>query len=416
MGPEELASYVERARATVAESGELGRRNTQLRLVEPFLERLGWDVRSASVEAAFGVPGADATVDYALLVDDEPAVFVDSLACDESITPADGDALLSSMAAAGVEWGILTNGRRFAFVARRETGEDGFTCSLDDLPDRAGALERFTPDRAAEYVRGRVDRRLAAAEALAAGRDELTAEVVDEVLAVADADGAVIDRSGLQSLTRSFVDDVVSTVAPDGHAVAPSPDSRAPPDSGNGPSTGPIEATGTMALASESQSDGFEQEESRSGQGESKSDEPPTTPNADRDSDHDPDHDVDGATRAPMTDDGEYVVRLFDGRTSVCAIGGSSAAGTMKQAVEYLLEARHLDAELTLPYVPDDGDVAVLHRVPRHPNGDPMAEYVRLDAGTYLRTDGTLVERRDRIETLVEEAGLRVMFQGDWSP
>ncbi|WP_435349055.1 hypothetical protein [Haloarchaeobius sp. HRN-SO-5] len=372
MGPDELQSYVDDARATIAESVELGRRNTELRLVEPFLECLGWDVRSSAVEAAYRVADEKAVIDYALLVDAEPAIFVDVLACEESLNPTAGEELVSLMAAADVEWGILTNGRTFAFVARRADGEDGFTCELDSLPDRASALQRFTPDGASEYVR-QPDRRRAAARRILEHRKSLEQAIVDELEKLADEPEAV-PREELYAITSSFVGELTETLATKDAAESaarisdPDPETAAA-SPGDGAQTGEVE-----------------------------------TP-----------IESDGAGHPALDGDGEYVARLFDGSSTVGAVGGSSVAGTMKEVVDYLVDQHHLHAGLSLPYGPGDDDHAVINREPEHPNGDPMDEYVRLDSGPFLWTAGDLEERRERIEALAERVGLRVMFQADWA-
>jgi hypothetical protein len=414
MRADELASYVERAESAASATTELGLRNTQLRLVEPFLECLGWDVRSPAVEAAFAVDCSEAVVDYALLVDEAPAVFVDTLACESPLDTADVEALLAAMEAAGVEWGILTNGRRFAFVARREDGEDGFTCSLGELPSHADDLEQFTPERAAEYVRSD-ERRLAAAESIAERRAELVEALVAELCSAAGEDAAAVPDAEIRTTTESFIDEVVGTIAPDGSQAAPGSASgsgetreqpASPADDG-GSADGPPSETPSIEPATGSAAT---QPGEQSGR-------PLTDGHAGEPEAHAAgDHDVEGAAHAPMDDDGEYVARLFKGRSSIGAVGGSSVAGTMKETADYLLEQQHLEAGLSLPYVPNDGGNAVLNRVPRHPSGEPMDEYVSLDAGPYLWTAGSLDERRDRIESLAREAGLRVMFQGDWKP
>lgn len=415
MKADELASYVERARSAASAGGELGLRNTQLRLVEPFLECLGWDVRSPAVEAAFAVDGADAVVDYALLVDGVPAVFVDTLASESPLDAGDAETLLSAMEAADVEWGILTNGRRFAFVARQKDGEDGFTCSLGELPSHAADLGQFTPERAAEYVRGR-ERRLAAAESIAERRTELVEALVAELNSAAGTDAAAVPDGPVRTATASFVDEVVETVAPDESGIP----SETASDSGGRHEQSASTAGGDGSAADDSPSE-TRSIESVTGGAATQAGREPASTGAEGHADgyvtrDDDDHDVDGAAHAPMTDDGEYVARLFKGRSSIGAVGGSSVAETMKATADYLLEQRHLDAGLSLPYVPNNGGNAVLNRVPRHPSGEPMDEYVTLDAGPYLWTAGSLAERRGRIETLAREAGLRVMFQGDWKP
>ncbi|WP_435360303.1 hypothetical protein [Haloarchaeobius sp. DFWS5] len=421
MTPPALREYVDHAEAVLAETDSLGLRNTQLRLVEPLLSALGWDVRETGVEAEYALPSGH-TVDYALCCAGVPGVFVAAVAADDSLTAADGEALTAAMRDATVDHGLLTNGRRFAFVALRDDDEDGFTAPLSDLPANESTLEQYTRAATAARLESRDDVvRKRAADAIDAERDALETAILDTVLAVTGGDA----RDVLADETATFVDDLVSTLGDE--AVA-----------------GSAATADTNATAGSREFGEHDDESPAVDNHEHQRDEPdetvPTTTANDADSTasgavddsmaaddstttsdstttaDDPTiaDDVQSVSATAADDDGEFVVRFFDDRSSIGAVGSSTEQGTMGQAVDYLVENHHLAAGLSLPYDPEDDGYAVLHREPVHPNGEPMRPAVQLATGPYLWTGGDRSERKTRLETIASRAGLRVMFQGDW--
>ncbi len=113
--------------------------------------------------------------------------------------------------------------------------------------------------------------------------------------------------------------------------------------------------------------------------------------------------------RSESDEEGEFVVRFFDGGTSVGAVGGSAPMSALLQATELLERQRALLAGLDTPWAPGDDCRVVLTD---EPVGDGPTR--QLPTGHYLATDLTDAEARTTVEGLASAAGLRVMFQGDW--
>jgi len=111
-------------------------------------------------------------------------------------------------------------------------------------------------------------------------------------------------------------------------------------------------------------------------------------------------------------EDGEYVVRFFNDRSSIGAIGHSTSAGALVEAADYLLE-RGL-AGVEVPWSPDEGERTVLNVDPTRADGSPMDDPERLANGLVLETAGNVDERAARVEALAARAGLRAMLTGDW--
>ncbi|WP_267639257.1 type I restriction enzyme HsdR N-terminal domain-containing protein [Haloarchaeobius amylolyticus] len=393
MGPADLTEYVEHATEVVATSPELGLRNTQLRLVEPFLEALGWNVRAPEVEAAFHVPGAEATVDYALLADGRPTVFVFTRPAEESLGTDDTDQLSEAMRAAGVSWGVLTNGRQFAFAGSKDGETEWAECDLQGLPERSTVLEHYTRARAIERARTRTRaERETAAERLEDAGDELVEALTTELQAATDGAAA----ADLETATREFVQRLVQSFrSDDGTGSRPTGTPR------DGTEAGPAGVSDAAEVEAETEDT-------------ETSVEPAQESVDDAASASDRQDGVQTVAAASAGGDGEFVARFFRDRTSVGAVGCSTVEGAMGQIVDYLVEQHHLAGSISLPYCPDEDETAVLHREPVHPDGRPMRPAVELESGPFLWTGGDLETQRARLEDLASRAGLRVMFQGDW--
>ncbi|WP_121822751.1 ICP22 family protein [Halostella salina] len=396
----DLEAFVERARASVAGSDDLSVRNTELRLVQPFLAALGWDVHGQEMTAGVTVEADRDPVNYALAVDGRPAVFVDVVACEDPLREADADRLAAALDAAGVSHGVLTNGRSFVFLAR---GDDRLQCRLDELPDRTDAVAMYSRAAAASRVGDEAERRTAA-ERIAAQRGPVADDVTARL--VAAADGAAADD--IAAAVDEFLDDLTAAWGDDAPDGSPSDQ-----DGGSRDDSGPPDVNADRPKASAPEPVDEPAEETREdGPEESDGDDEGQGP------------DDDGETTAPDSteeadDDGagEYVVRFFDGRTSVGAIGTDTPIGATAAAVEYLIEQHALDAGLSLPWRPDAADDdgrAVLAHDPVHPNGTPMRAAEPLSNGSHLLATLDAPSARTVVEELAGEAGLRTMFQGDW--
>lgn len=121
----ELEEYVELSQSLIESSPQMDEQNTRRKLVEPLIEILGWDILSPDVELEYSVQMGSGTkkVDYALLIEGTPVVFVETKGSDNSITEANQRQLKSYMRQTGVDWGLLTNGTSFEILKRRTGGQ-----------------------------------------------------------------------------------------------------------------------------------------------------------------------------------------------------------------------------------------------------------------------------------------------------
>lgn len=104
-------------------------KTTRLAMIDPVLERLGWDRFSEDFKAEFPVSGG--RVDYALLVDDSPTVFIEAKRPSEDLK-LHQDQLVSYCAKSGVQLAVLTNSLEWRFYLRPQKGnaEEQQFCEL----------------------------------------------------------------------------------------------------------------------------------------------------------------------------------------------------------------------------------------------------------------------------------------------
>ncbi|MFC6730482.1 hypothetical protein ACFQDG_17665, partial [Natronoarchaeum mannanilyticum] len=207
-----LRSYVDRSRELVDASPELSERNTQVRLVQPFLTALGWELHQIAADRDVPTAEGSVTLDFALLVDDEPAVLVETCARPTDLRREQAERLGRRLLATGVDRGILTNGREFVFVAadgdEQETTLDRFECRLEELPERADAVEHYAREAVERSIRDERRRRREAADALADERADVIDDVHDRLVATAGDD--IGER--LRSETERFVDELIASL------------------------------------------------------------------------------------------------------------------------------------------------------------------------------------------------------------
>jgi len=150
----DVVDYVERSQQLIEASPQMDEENTKVRLVQPFLELLGWNLYSTEVELEYTVPMATGSthVDFALLVGDSPVVFVEAKPLRSGLTSAEVEQLQSYMRQElEVDWGILTNGKSFEVLTKDRRGNGGEEVSvvqfeLEDLTDNPGVLELLSKE------------------------------------------------------------------------------------------------------------------------------------------------------------------------------------------------------------------------------------------------------------------------------
>jgi len=154
MDREAVEEYVERSQQVIEASPQMDESNTKVKLVQPFLELLGWDPVSPQVELEYQITMASRKthVDYALLVGEAPVVFVEAKPARSDLDDGELQQLKSYMRQElDVDWGILTNGKEFEVLTKSQRQDDGGEVAvarfdLDDLAENPDVLEILSKD------------------------------------------------------------------------------------------------------------------------------------------------------------------------------------------------------------------------------------------------------------------------------
>lgn len=415
LSPGDLEAFAGRARDHL--SGNPNRRVVGLRVVEPLLEVLGWDLRGPEIDPEVDVAGR--RVDYLCCVAETPCVAV-VVRAGEAPVAAGGDSTARSVCAAGaVDRAIETDGSTFLLAARADGAVHTRRVAIDDLAEETTALEGFTRRACAR----RVERRSTAS----AARDRLADRRSDAVDRVTEA---VVDVAGesLEEPARDAAEEFVGSLVDDGsgRADAGAVDKEASSElrAGrghediDGSTEDGTDATGgeTAATGTGTDSDGTESDQTERG---GDANETGGTETDAAGSDSTSADDARPTTSPPSVpdssasaEDGEYVARFFEGSSSVGAVGTNTPGGALAGAVRYLAENHGLVGSITLQWR-DDGR-GILIDDPGHAGGSPADAYDQVAPDLYVWTGGGVACCRSAIEALAEAVGLRVMFQGDW--
>lgn len=431
----DLEAFADHCREQFAGPEEPSVRAVQLRIVEPLIERLGWDLRGGDVEPDVTLGGWD--LDYLLHVDGVPAVAVAAVDPGSGLDPAAGgvDGPLADASDAlertGVDWALVTDGREFLFLTVAGGDRQAGIAALSDLPDARASLARYSRSAATERLDDPESNPDAAARQLAANRED----AIDAVT------GAVVDVAGegladlAHTAAAQFVDQLADLAAAEADGVASSGTESAPTASADAasdstdqddqevatraPTAGGSSQRGTLTRGASSADTGTSGPDSREpsvGQ---------STPDPGSTADGDPGSAADrssspasepGATPDSPPEpegDGEFVVRFFEGNSSIGAVGTEHPGRTLAGAVGYLAENHGLAESITLPWSVEEGR-SIVAATPEHPGGDPMEHYRREVGGVYVWTGVDAGIAREAIDDLAGAAGLRAMFQGEW--
>jgi len=166
----EIAESIERFSKSNRTSSEP---NTKKKIIEPLLETLGWDTRTGEVDLEYPIRMGTGThnADYALVLENKPAVLVEAKAFDVELSYEHARQVISYGRVEGVQWGVLTNGRKLK-IFDTEKGKTEKEClvieiDLTKLPVQANDLNLVSRE---SILTGDIE---AAAKRLAATRNAL---------------------------------------------------------------------------------------------------------------------------------------------------------------------------------------------------------------------------------------------------
>jgi len=372
MDRDEIDEYVQRCQQLIESSPQMDEENTKVKLVQPFLELLGWDLYSTEVALEYTIPMASGSthVDYALLVGDSPVVFVEAKPVRSTLTDDEVQQLRSYMRQElDVDWGILTNGKSFEVLTKNRHRNGGEEVSvvqfdLDDLAENPDVLELLTKESIrsgkSDEVAEQVAQTNRAIRHLQENEDSITESVTEAV--ESEVGDLTID---LEEQSREFVQNLVSVLREQRHFV-----SEESPEAVD-------ERTNPQSESTTPSENGGEQIEDRQG----------------------------------------YVVRFSDG--TVIPRGSTEVQTQQKEnmgaAVDYLIEEYNLINELEIPHFPPRARKnCSINNEPVHPNGEDMRRPYELTNGHFLHTSLNTRGKKTRLQDLAEKVGLSVEFLCEW--
>lgn len=223
METDELAEYVEQSQTLIHASPQMDEQNTRRKLIEPLIELLGWDMLSPEVELEYSVQMGVGTkkVDYALMLEGTPVVFVEAKGVDSSISDSHRNQLKSYMRQTGVDWGLLTNGVQLELFKRKKDGDRPDevslgTFSLQELPDNIHLLRALSKDSIETGEAERIAENIEATQRAASHLQENKESIANQITQVVTGEIGDSVSQTVQDGAKQFVDVLASSLQQQG--------------------------------------------------------------------------------------------------------------------------------------------------------------------------------------------------------
>ena len=368
MDRKDVDEYADRCQQLIESSPQMDEENTKVKLVQPFLELLGWDLYSTEVALEYTIPMASGSthVDYALLIGDSPVVFVEAKPVRSTLTDSEVTQLRSYMRQElDVDWGILTNGKSFEVLTKNQQngGEEVSVVQfgLGDLAENPGVLELLTKESIRSGKSDEIATQVAQTNQAIRHLQEKEDSVTESVAAAVESEVGELTID-VDAQAREFVQNLVSVLREQRQFV-----SETPPEPEPVPESSPDSSRTT---ASENDGDAY-----------------------------------------------GYVIQFSDGTRIPVADQEphTKQNQNMGAAVDYLIAECDLLDTIKLPHsTPRARTNCIINTEPTHPNDDEMRRPYELTGNVYLETALNTQGKQNHLRNLAEQVGLSVEFTGGW--
>lgn len=149
-------SFVDQIKETIEKNPDMDEANTKNRIINPLLEKLGWEAIKGQVVAEYPIKFATSTshVDFALLVEGSPVVFVEAKALRTEIKPDNVRQILDYGRHKDVNWCVLTNGKELRIYNSEwfnpKSGDPSQALveavSIEDYVEKKGIISRISKE------------------------------------------------------------------------------------------------------------------------------------------------------------------------------------------------------------------------------------------------------------------------------
>jgi len=216
-----VEDYVDQSVSVVESAARLDEQTTRTKLIDPFVRLLGWDLYSSEVDVEYTVAmmsSNDKQVDYALKIEDDPIAFIEAKAADSVITDHNIGQLSDYMQKKWVEFGLVTNGKRF-IALKLEPGEGGppeifrlGSVELEQLAEKRWLIDLFSRSalegNEAEDIASSIVKRERAVEHLRGNKETISEEVMEVI--TRGLDEGIHEKA--TEIATEFIDDLIEAI------------------------------------------------------------------------------------------------------------------------------------------------------------------------------------------------------------
>jgi hypothetical protein len=174
---------------------------------------------SPEVELEYSVQMGVGTkkVDYALMLEGTPVVFVEAKGVDSSISDTHRSQLKSYMRQTGVDWGLLTNGVQLELLKRKKDRDRPDevslgTFSLQELPDNIHFLRALSKDSIETGEAERIAENIEATQRAASHLQENKESIANQITQVVTEEIGDSVSQTVQDGAKQFVDVLASSL------------------------------------------------------------------------------------------------------------------------------------------------------------------------------------------------------------
>lgn len=110
-----MLKFVETTKELMINYPLMDEANTKQKIISPFLQLLGWDINyDTMLEYPVKIGSKTINVDYALLIEGNPAVFIEARGVDSPVDKNESVRAINYSKIEGVKWTVVTNGKTFS--------------------------------------------------------------------------------------------------------------------------------------------------------------------------------------------------------------------------------------------------------------------------------------------------------------
>lgn len=364
-----IRGFLDTAEPILSASPQMNEANTKKKIIEPFLQDvLSWRVQDMELEYSVQFGGQQHRVDYALMVDSAPNLFVEAKGGQTTLGNTTTQQLRSYMKVQDVTLGLLTNGKAFQlYHLEFSAGNSEFHCVLDaQLSDLVGerqvlsAIARQSiPVENGRSKIAQMRKRNLARQELEDRKDEIAETVSDTI--TNETDPVIYQDAEQEAL--ELVDRLIRVLDPSGSVEDTNQET---PDEDSVDNAGKVRQV-TLG---------------------------------------------DGNDDSPVS---EYQVTLSNDGTVVEVFENEVQATVMADVVEYLVEEHALvEAVGPLPYVPGKSKIALNDTVEYPDSEKVMKAPTKLSCGLYVNTHYSGGGKLKFLNRVATACGLDLEFGPGW--